>query len=732
MNAFIRICLLLLLVSASLSGQDFWEEYSRSTAFYQNAEFDSALYFAQKVSPADSLYFYAQLLSGHAYLQMDSLKEAERVFSALLQTGTHPAYVYNGLGLCYLQKFQKTRGVFRALKRLFSASDLDKARKYFQQALSSQPNYPDARLNLARSFLAAGKKEEAEKAFLILKTLVQEFPQNVDFLYYLGICKELLDDNWGAIQEYFKILKIEPLSAKTHLRLAFVYFKLQEYPLFSRHYLAACRALKDRKLINRLLVDIGDILSADERAHIQKDKIDGNFFIQFWEQRDPNPVSEENERLIEHYKRLDYARMHYSAETEAGYDDRGKIYVRFGTPQDYFRSVTPRGFVLENESWVYRIGNDTYTFDFVKKDVGFSLVTDLSSAITNPSYNLILPSITQLYRERSHLSPYYFKIYSALENLKQRGQSGALLQIKSTITRLSSEQRGKSSNLPTAVYKIEWEGKDLQYDLDLFKYWSRVDSTWRAAVFYGLNLNQLPAEFSENLYKIKLQEGYALKGGGRSVIRKETERLALVARNASDFGYYVNVLEIPLDPDASLLYFQLRHPRSQNFRLVELPLQTSELKGKQLILSDVLLSPTIREAAPQDDPKFCRRGNFIQPFPSRNFDKRKPVYSYVEISNLFLDSEDRARVRIEYRVQEHQTLRNLTSLVRLLNPFQDKNVQGSQISVSYEREFDRRDHWEIMSFDMSGLADGAYIFTVIVSDLNTGDSAHASKVLNLF
>lgn len=54
----------------------------------------------------------------------------------------------------------------------------------------------------------------------------------------------------------------------------------------------------------------------------------------FWLRQDPTPTSVYNERLIEHWERIAYARQHFTKAntTPYGTDDRGLIFVRYGPP----------------------------------------------------------------------------------------------------------------------------------------------------------------------------------------------------------------------------------------------------------------------------------------------------------------------------------------------------------------------------------------------------------------
>lgn len=59
-------------------------------------------------------------------------------------------------------------------------------------------------------------------------------------------------------------------------------------------------------------------------------------WLAFWNERDANPATIANERLVEHYRRVMYARIHFS-EKVYPFDRRGEIHVRYGEPDDRCR-----------------------------------------------------------------------------------------------------------------------------------------------------------------------------------------------------------------------------------------------------------------------------------------------------------------------------------------------------------------------------------------------------------
>ncbi len=88
-------------------------------------------------------------------------------------------------------------------------------------------------------------------------------------------------------------------------------------------------------------------------------------FIQhFWDMRDPDPDTAENEYKAEYYERIAYANEHYSSGKPGWLSDRGRIYIKFGKPDEieshpsggatsmnqFAESVTTYPF----EKWFYR------------------------------------------------------------------------------------------------------------------------------------------------------------------------------------------------------------------------------------------------------------------------------------------------------------------------------------------------------------------------------------------
>ena len=56
------------------------------------------------------------------------------------------------------------------------------------------------------------------------------------------------------------------------------------------------------------------------------------FIENFWQRRNPNPDSPENEFREEHYRRIAYANDHLPPASPGWKTDRGRIYIMWGKP----------------------------------------------------------------------------------------------------------------------------------------------------------------------------------------------------------------------------------------------------------------------------------------------------------------------------------------------------------------------------------------------------------------
>jgi GWxTD domain-containing protein len=79
------------------------------------------------------------------------------------------------------------------------------------------------------------------------------------------------------------------------------------------------------------------IITGEERSAFKKLTTDDEreqFIENFWERRNPNAGSPENEFKEEYYRRIAYANEHYASGLEGWRTDRGRIYIMYGPPDE--------------------------------------------------------------------------------------------------------------------------------------------------------------------------------------------------------------------------------------------------------------------------------------------------------------------------------------------------------------------------------------------------------------
>ena len=111
--------------------------------------------------------------------------------------------------------------------------------------------------------------------------------------------------------------------------------------------------------------DVKLIITDEELDAYNKLKTDeerDNFIGEFWRRRDPSPDTEENEYKDEYYERIAYANEHFSSGKPGWLTDRGRIYVKWGKPNEIeshptggqYQSVSYEGPTFPYETWFYR------------------------------------------------------------------------------------------------------------------------------------------------------------------------------------------------------------------------------------------------------------------------------------------------------------------------------------------------------------------------------------------
>jgi len=110
--------------------------------------------------------------------------------------------------------------------------------------------------------------------------------------------------------------------------------------------------------------EVEPIITPDERNawnKLQTDEEREQFIGEFWHLRDPDPDTEENEYREGYYERVEYVNEHFSSGIPGVKTDRGRIYLKFGKPDEV--ESHPAGGAYNRESNEGGGSTSTYPFE---------------------------------------------------------------------------------------------------------------------------------------------------------------------------------------------------------------------------------------------------------------------------------------------------------------------------------------------------------------------------------
>ncbi len=75
----------------------------------------------------------------------------------------------------------------------------------------------------------------------------------------------------------------------------------------------------------------------DDIEEAETEELRRKLFDEFWQKRDPNPATKQNEYMEEYYSRVEYANKHFSHYQAGWKTDMGMVFILFGSPNNVER-----------------------------------------------------------------------------------------------------------------------------------------------------------------------------------------------------------------------------------------------------------------------------------------------------------------------------------------------------------------------------------------------------------
>ena len=281
------------------------------------------------------------------------------------------------------------------LARVYVLKDKKKdAREVLDEAEKLAPDIADIYYYRGRTYgkirMAMFRPGTAEREFKIqdasYRRAIALNPSHPDAYFQMGyVIEEIQDDPESAMGWYVRQASVNPAHDEAVLRLTACAVELKEYqkgyaqlqqvaaaqdsavnPLVAglaaqleayqyhaldqhgrayramRRYVAILSEIDPGKVA--LYRDLSIVASAKEaEAFLEAPEQERDeLWHTYWAARDPDPTTRINERLVEHYRRVIYSRLHFSTGKEP-WDRRGEIYVRYGHPDDRQQFILKSG-----------------------------------------------------------------------------------------------------------------------------------------------------------------------------------------------------------------------------------------------------------------------------------------------------------------------------------------------------------------------------------------------------
>ncbi len=541
-------------------------------------------------------------------------------------------------------------------------------------------------------------KGEYDDALAMLEEMYAFFPEDPDLWRYLGIAEYKLGN---------------PVAADRSFSTAFEFMDEEE---------------------KRAYEDLSLFLSRQERALREQDPV--AFNARYWTSKDPRYLTTYNERKLEHYYRLTYADLLYSAPALnlRGWEtERGRIMVRYGPPPS---DVVLRpsvdgvfsarnllvGALLETIQGSNAEGAQTSARTLQgTSSFGVFQTTAAAAFEENNAYNIWDYGDFRFVFEDPFKNGEY-RMYSppaeeAFAEINSWMNDYAMLS-KETIARTpelySYEAPGRQIDIPFLV--TSFRGEDAATDL---------------YVHYGIPLNEYDRD--KDFVEITANTGTFLISEDRDILVERRRTIyglplsQVVAFEEQELWVDSQLMQAP--PGSHELSVEFETVSGLTVAVQRRDVEVPEFRDGELGLSDVMLAYAV-EDAPDGEPlgsnEIVRSNLSIKPAPWSVYSSSWPIYLYFEVYELELGTAGRTDYDVEITLTPKDMRRGLSrTLGRLLGG----RRQGVSVSYDGSGTETRENLYQIL--DASRQEPGLYTLHVAVTDNVTGASAEREQDLFL-
>ncbi len=658
-----------------------------------------------------------KLIFADFLIRSEMLDEAEALYKEMLEIDSLSVKAHTGLGRVHFNRQPSKIIPWERLKELFKKDHRSKAIMQFKKALEIDPNYLPARYYLGRSYLEKDDESSLQAAEAQFKFLMEKDEAYRDIVYQLGHTYQKMGKYQEALAYFRGISETSADYARARIRMAEIYFETGNYELSTTNYYEAMETLEDAEILDYLFDEQKILLTDEEKTLFESTPYQDkkHVFKSFWKRRDPDPSTVENERLTEHFRRVKFARENFHFTAPPYYDDRGKIYIKYGKPDGRYNSPMGNIPAKDNESWSYENVEKGLVFDFVSEGGYYRQVQDLTeAALAGYGFDQRLYLAGNLYYDRSHLSQTYANLSA---NFSMDRLNNYHVKRSEALDKYPGEIYRPDKRLYQFPFITKWaQFKDDQSNKTRVEFYSS---------FPGIVLS--PDGKDEQMLK-NLDFFIEITDSVFDQVIKEEKRYAYEISSSEQLAdrHFLFQNDYLIEEGTYSAAIVLSDVEENTKGVKREEITVADFDSDELMLSSLQLSSLIEPVKNPDSDIFVKNGLSITPYAFYRVVRKKPIYLYFEIYNLSFDDQGTTDYEIAYTVETIKPQRNfwqktIGSIGRMFS-----GPKENVITISSARSGEERDTFEYMALDLKNLPNGETVLTVNVTDQNSNVDVQSS------
>jgi len=416
------------------------------------------------------------------------------------------------------------------------------------------------------------------------------------------------------------------------------------------------------------------------------------FLKKFWKARDPLFASSENEREIEHYKRIAYAMTTFSQDG-IKWDRRGEVWIRFGKPSHIEEIAIP-----PRQIWVYedlgltlkfaKFGDRYELFDFDKKTLPYF----------TRNYTMGLDQIARLENylmEKSQYAQY-------------------IRQSEKTPEYFSFDYGGDAFRIP--YYKADFKSSDNKTETEFY---------------YGIPVSYFPQKEGK---EITVDNAIVILDEEWNEVFKSVSKEKIIStgksRGLTD-SLIIFKTNAKLKPGQYNLSLEIYDKESGNIGIAREKIKIKSFEESKFDISDIMVAVDMSGA--EGETVFTKDGINIFPNPGKQFNRNYPLYVYFEVYNLKIDDRGRTNFRVStvitrFQKEESGIADIFNSVSKFLGFKKVKGLIENMYDYS-DYKIDEKLHYGI---DVSELEPGIYTLIIRIKDKNSGKEIESKQSFLLY